>query len=102
MSRRRSRLEIILIILAAIRKGVDKPTRIMYAANMSWRPSQRMLSRMMEQGLVEVRISPRSRRRYVITEKGINMIDYFEKANEILSNDVYLTGQYSFSYSRLP
>ena len=102
MSRRRSRLEIILIILAAIRDGVDKPTRIMYAANMSWRPSQRMLSRMMDQGLVEVIIAPRSRRRYVITEKGINMIDYFEKANEILPNNVYLTWQYSFSSSRLP
>ena len=79
-----------LIILAAIRNGVDKPTRIMYAANMSWRPSQRMLSSMMEQGLVEVIIAPGlSKRRYMVTEKGVNMIDYFEKANEVLPKDAY-------------
>ena len=79
-----------LIILAAIRDGVDKPTRIMYAANMSWRPSQRMLSNMMDQDLVEVIIAPGlSKKRYAITEKGINMIDYFKKANDILPKEAY-------------
>ena len=90
MSGRRSRLEIILNILSAVRDGVDKPTRIMYAANMSWRPSQRVLSSLMEQGLVEVRVgSGKFRKRYVITEKGANVLDYFEKANEVLPKDAY-------------
>ncbi len=90
MSGRRSRLEIILNILSAVRDGVDKPTRIMYAANLSWRPSQRVLSSLMEQGLVEVRVgSGKFRKRYVITEKGANVLDYFEKANEVLPKDAY-------------
>ena len=86
--KRRSRLEITLGILSAVMDGVDKPTRIMYAANMSWRPTQRILSILVEQGLIEVRINnerKKSKKRYVITEKGINMLDYFEKANKMLS-----------------
>ncbi|MHA2069350.1 MAG: winged helix-turn-helix domain-containing protein, partial [Candidatus Thorarchaeota archaeon] len=52
MSKRRSKLEIILTILSAVKQGVDKPTRIMYAANMSWKPVQRMLTHLVEQGLL--------------------------------------------------
>ena len=87
MSPRRSQLEIRLNILSAVRDGVDKPTRIMYAANMSWKPVQRILSHLVEQGLLEVRINTESRqskKRYVLTDKGANVIDYFEKAKEIL------------------
>ena len=87
MSPRRSQLEIRLNILSAVRDGVDKPTRIMYAANMSWKPVQRILSHLVEQGLLEVRVNTESRqskRRYVLTDKGANVLDYFEKAKEIL------------------
>jgi len=76
-----------LDILLAVMEGVDKPTRIMYAAKLSWRPTQRILSSLVEQGLIEVRMNTESRqsfKRYVITEKGINLLDYFEGAREIL------------------
>ena len=87
MSKRRSRLEIMLSILSVIRKGEDKPTRIMYAVNVSWNPTQKMLSSMVEQDLLEVTPgSGKSKTRYVITEKGVNVLDFFEKANEILPN----------------
>ena len=91
MSGRRSRLEILLNILSAVREGMEKPTRIMYAANLSWRPTQRILSNLMEQGLVEMRIAPgASKRRYMITERGVGMLDYFEKAKEMLPEDIYI------------
>ena len=91
MFRRRSKLEIILTILSNIRNGMDKPTRIMYAANMSWAPVQKILSTLMEQGLIEMKInsnSRQSRKRYVIKQKGINLLDYFDKANEIVPLEV--------------
>ncbi len=94
MSPRRSQLEIRLNILSAVKDGVDKPTRIMYAANMSWKPVQRILSHLVEQGLLEVRINTESRqskKRYALTDKGANVLDYFEKAKEILP----LEGLYS-------
>ena len=76
-------------ILAAVRGGKDKPTRIMYAVNLSWNPTLRMLSQLVEQGLLEERVaSGRSKRRYVMTERGVNVLNYFEKANEILPLDV--------------
>lgn len=90
MNTRRSRLEIVLAILLAIRSGVDKPTRIMYAANMSWAPVQKMLKNLVTQGLIEIRMSSdskQSKKRYIITEKGENLLDYFDRANKVLSLD---------------
>ena len=87
MSQRRSKLEIRLKILDAVRNGVEKPTRIMYAANLSWKPTQRILSNLTEQGLVaEVSDteSVKSRRKYKITEKGIAVLDYFDEAKKLL------------------
>ena len=90
MYRRRSRLEIILNILSTIRDGTDKPTNIMYAVNLSWKPTQKMLSNLMEQDLIELRIAPgKSRRRYGVTERGVKLLDYFEKANEVLPKEEY-------------
>ena len=86
MPYRRSQLEIKLTILSSVLNGVDKPTRIMYAANMSWRPVQKILSNLVEQGLLEkqVNVDSRSKARYSITEKGIRVLDYFEEAKDLL------------------
>jgi len=79
-----------LEILEAVRGGEDKPTRIMYAVNLSWDPTQRILSNLVEQGLLEVKTtSGVSKKRYEITDKGINVFDYFKKANEILPKEAY-------------
>ena len=91
MSKRRSRLEILLSILSVVKGGHEKPTNIMYAVNRSWNPTQKMLSNMVEEGLLELRTAlGLSRRRYAITEKGVNVLDYFMKANEIMPNNPYL------------
>ena len=80
-----------LEVLSAVKGGEDKPTRIMYAVNLSWGPTLKVLTSLVEQGLLEERIaSGKSRRRYMITEKGVNVLDYFEKAQEILTKDAYL------------
>ncbi len=93
MSKRRSRLEITLTILSTIQDGVDKPTRIMYAANMSWKPVQRILSHLVEQGLLEKISNTESRQsriRYQITEKGKRVLTYFVNAVEIMPlEDIY-------------
>jgi predicted transcriptional regulator len=62
----------------------------MYAANLSWKPTQRVLAQLVEQELVR-EISGdegvKSRRRYEITEKGVSVLNYFDKAKELLSLD---------------
>jgi len=88
MAPRRSQLEITLNILSIVRSGVDKPTRIMYAANMSWKPVQKILSHLVEQGLLEKQLNEESRqskRLYIITEKGVGVIDYFDKAKLLIN-----------------
>ncbi|RJS87425.1 transcriptional regulator [Candidatus Bathyarchaeota archaeon] len=88
MSKRRSMLDIVLDVLSVVRDGVDKPTRIMYAANLSWRPTQRILKMMVERGLlkvVETEGDGRTKRRYLITERGLNVLEYFERAKELLN-----------------
>lgn len=87
LSRRRSRLDIILSVLSAVRDGVDKPTRIMYATNLAWRPTQSVLSFLVQQGLLmEVREGRerRSKVRYRLTENGLEVVNYFEKARDLI------------------
>ena len=94
MSRRRSKLDIVLRVLSVVREGVDKPTRIMYAANLSWRPTQRILSSLVQRGLlreIEDAGSRRSKKRYEITEKGANVVSYFERAKGLLEVEEILT-----------
>ena len=86
-------MEIRLKIRATVKQGVDKPTRIMYAANMSWRPVQKILSHLVERGLLLKVLNTESRqskRRYQLTDKGETVLDYFEKAKDIMPlEDVY-------------
>jgi predicted transcriptional regulator len=86
MSIRRSKLEIQLEVLKAIRAGVDKPTRIMYAANISWNPVSKMLEDLVGRGLISVNTNGGngSKRRYEITEKGISVVNYFEGGKEFV------------------
>ena len=47
---------------------------------------------MVEQGLVEMMMTAttgKSRKRYFVTEKGVNVLNYFEKANEVLPVEEY-------------
>ena len=89
MTRRRSRLDIYLDVLWTIKSGTTKPTRIMYGANLSWKPLQRVLQSMKEQELI-VEIDDRDGRdkrtntRYEITQKGENVIQYFNRAQGLI------------------
>ena len=89
MTRRRSKLEIYLDVLWVIKSGTNKPTRIMYGANLSWKPLQKILNSMVSQGLIteiesEDRGDKRTTKVYKITQKGENVIQYFSKAKELL------------------
>ena len=88
MPSRRSRLDIILNILTAVKEGVDKPTRIMYATNLSWKPTQNILETLRRQGLLSNIGGDEGKRtkvRYQLTEKGMDVIRYFDKAKDLLA-----------------
>ncbi len=84
MSRRRSKLEIYVEVLSVIKGGTSKPTRIMYEANLSWKPVQSVLRSLVAQGLIEEVDTTerrgrdkRSSRLYDITQKGEDVVKYF-------------------------
>lgn len=88
MSERRSKLEIMLKVLETVKEGVDKPTRIMYSVNMSWNPTQEVLARLEDDGLIRVMEKPggiRKKKRYEITEKGASVIKYFKGVKALIN-----------------
>ena len=77
-----------LTVLRAVNDGIDKPTRIMYSANMSWNPTQQVLKKLVEEGHIEVLEEPsnlREKKRYRITERGLNVLRYFKGAEELIT-----------------
>jgi len=83
MTGKRSRLEIYLEVLEVVRHDVDKPTRIMYAANISWKPLQEIITTLLENGLIHEEETKLSKR-YTITDKGKSALGYFRKAKELI------------------
>jgi len=81
MGLKRSRLEIYLDVLKVISKGTQKPTRIMYRTNLSWKPLMKIFESLLAQGLI-VRDENEDHTTYRITEKGKNVLGYFNKAME--------------------
>ena len=92
MKSRRSKLEIYLDVLKVIKQGTNKPTRIMYGANLSWKLLQNILSSLVDQSLiVEIDTSESRDKRtntiYDITNKGESVIRYFERAKGLIEVD---------------
>ena len=87
---RRSKLEIYLDVLWAIKRGTRKPTRIMYEANLSWKPLQTILQSMISQELI-VEIDARAEKDkrtstvYEVTQKGENIVAYFNRGRDYLN-----------------
>lgn len=93
---RRTKLEIYVEILLIIKKGVNKPTQIMYASNMSWNQFKRTLNTMLTHGhVLEIDTSTRNiprkqkdnrtKKIYSLTEKGEGLIQYLNGERVITS-----------------
>jgi predicted transcriptional regulator len=88
MSSRRSRFEIYVDVLTEIMNGAKKPTKIMYGANLSYKPLKRILLSLLDQGLIEEeegRIrDKRTKVKYILTPKGLNVVKYYSKAKDLV------------------
>ncbi len=84
-------MEIYIDILEEVRSGVVIPTRIMYGANLSWKPLLQILTSLVNQELIEEFTSQngdkRSKKEYRLTEKGANVLRYFNKAKELVEQE---------------
>jgi predicted transcriptional regulator len=86
---RRSRLEIYFDLLKVIERGVDKPTRIMYKTNLSWKTLQEVLSVLISKNFVREERMGNSKR-YRITGKGQNALSYHRRSLEgLIANELW-------------
>jgi len=83
ISEKRGRIRLCLDVLRVISKGVEKPTNIMYKSNLSWGPLMEILELLMREGLIRCEKIGRWKR-YKITERGLNALNYFRKVEELL------------------
>jgi len=71
-------MEILIDILKAVAEGKEKPTHIMYRANLSWIRLKKQLKFLLDQELLR-EITVDSGTIYRITPKGKEVLEYFKK-----------------------
>jgi len=82
---RRSQMEILIDILKAVAEGKEKPTHIMYRANLSWIRLKKQLNFLLNQELL-LEISVDNGTIYKMTPKGKEVLEYFKRLEGELYN----------------
>jgi len=81
---RRSRMETFCDILKAIGAGAEKPTHIMYKANLSWTVMQSYIRSLEAQGLV-IPTMEDDKKTYHLSDKGFQLLIQFISIREDLN-----------------
>jgi predicted transcriptional regulator len=81
---RRSRMETFCDILRAIGNGAQKPTHIMYKANLSWTVLMEYMKALQSQELVEL-VDDEGKKTYRLTHKGFQLLNQFLSIREDLN-----------------
>ena len=85
MNKRRSQLEIHVAILDTIAQGNDKPTQIMFSANISWLILQNALLSLETNDLI-IKGNLKTRSVYSLTEKGHSVLKDYRAVKETLDS----------------
>ena len=88
MGSRRSKLQISIDILDAISGGEQKPTRLMYACNLSWTPIRDSLGLLLAKRYVDELSENEKRKRYSITSSGMDVLRYYSGLQDLMQISV--------------
>ena len=92
---RRSELEIKMDVLQVVSQGIDRPTQIMYKANLSWIALQQNLQTLVTKSFLrEEKLGPR--RRYEVTPSGFDLLRTFRKVVETMGGSPVIQKQLAF------
>lgn len=84
MSPRRSSFQIAIDVLTVIGEGENRPTRIMYASNLSWNSLKSTLDLLVNKGYIdEDHVSERNTK-YSITTKGHEVLGYYDRLESLV------------------
>jgi len=81
---RRSELEIKMDVLRVVSTGIDRPTQIMYKANLSWIALQSNLKSLVTSGFVREE-DLGSRKRYELTQRGFEILGTYQKVVDAMN-----------------
>ena len=84
MSTRRSGFQIAVDVLTVIGEGEQRPTRIMYASNLSWNSLRGTLSILVSKGYVDEMFINTKQKRYSITPKGRDVLGYYNRLESLV------------------
>jgi len=92
---RRSELEIKMDVLQVVSQGIDRPTQIMYKANLSWMALQENLKSLVSKSFIrEESMGPR--RRYELTQSGYEILRTFQRVLDSMGATPVVQKQISF------
>jgi len=84
LSTRRSGFQIAVDVLTVIGEGEDRPTRIMYASNLSWNSLRGTLDLLVTKGYVDEALMNQRKKRYSITGKGRDVLSYYDRLETLV------------------
>lgn len=86
MSPRRSSFQIAIDVLSVIHQGESRPTRIMYASNLSWNTLKSTIDLLVNKGYAEETGDMGGRgKQYYITQSGMNVLRYYDRLEELVN-----------------
>ena len=87
MARKRERLDIIKDILNAIRDNRSiKPTRLLYASNLSPQMFKDYINELITKGFIRLDIDKKERKTFSLTEKGNNFLEEYKIIERFVEN----------------
>jgi predicted transcriptional regulator len=92
---RRSELEIKMDVLQVVSQGIDRPTQIMYKANLSWLALQENLKTLVSRSFLREEVMGQ-RRRYELTQSGYEILRTFQRVLETMGAAQVVQKQISF------
>ena len=85
LSPRRSSFQIAVDVLTVINEGESRPTRIMYASNLSWNTLRSTLDLLVNKGYAEESSDLLTRsKQYFITQSGSNVLGYYDRLEDLV------------------
>ena len=84
MSPRRSSFKMAIDVLTVIAEGENRPTRIMYASNLSWTSLKSKLDLLIDKGYVDEEFISDRNKLYSITSKGIEVLRYYKRIESMV------------------
>jgi predicted transcriptional regulator len=83
LSKRRSSFQITIDVLTVIAQGEQRPTRIMYASNLSWKSLKSTLNHLVSKGYI-INDNFEPKKKYSITVKGRDILNYYNHLEELV------------------